>query len=365
MADLRADRHLDGLPDAPSPRSPRRCRSRCSSPRSGSSCAAPPTHCARAPQRPRATRASTSCSRSPRCSRRSRSARSIGAIASRRVPVGNAAGRLFSSWLNPTSMMVGVLAVATSAYLAAVFMAADAGACEPRDGDDGEPARGAARARARQRAGQRRGRRRRSDRAALRRALPVRAPAARQRAGRGDRLGARRGRARSSSCRARSFELARYSAALAVAAIVAGWALAQRPLLLPGLTVQQAAAPHDTLVLVVVAVLGRRDDPVPLAGAAVPARARGRLDHGEPMPRRAGRRRPSQLDRRWRHRAGLLGRIAGACLLAGFGFLTVAEAGWAHAIGVVALLGLSVCGFFAIVPAQLAERRAGPGGRGR
>jgi cytochrome bd-type quinol oxidase subunit 2 len=50
----------------------------------------------------------------------------IGAIASQRVPVGNAAGHLFSSWLNPTSVTVGVLAVATSAYLAAVFLAADA-----------------------------------------------------------------------------------------------------------------------------------------------------------------------------------------------------------------------------------------------
>ena len=42
---------------------------------------------------------------------------------------------------------------------------------------------------------------------------------------------------------------------------------------------------------------------------------------------------------------GLLGRVAGACLVAGFGLLTVAEAGWAHAIGVVALFGFIVVGF--------------------
>src|SRR5205085_4354432 len=36
----------------------------------------------------------------------------VGGIASMRVPVGNAAGHLFSSWLNPTSILVGVLAVA-------------------------------------------------------------------------------------------------------------------------------------------------------------------------------------------------------------------------------------------------------------
>ena len=39
------------------------------------------------------------------------------------------------------------------------------------------------------------------------------------------------------------YEPARYSAAAAVAAIIAGWALAQRPTFLPGLTIQQAAAP--------------------------------------------------------------------------------------------------------------------------
>jgi Cytochrome bd-type quinol oxidase, subunit 2 len=49
-----------------------------------------------------------------------------GAIASGRVPVGNAAGDPWSSWLNPTSILVGLLAIATCAYLAAVFLVADA-----------------------------------------------------------------------------------------------------------------------------------------------------------------------------------------------------------------------------------------------
>jgi cytochrome d ubiquinol oxidase subunit II len=40
--------------------------------------------------------------------------------------VGNAAGHLFSSWLNPISVFIGVLAVASCAYLAAVYLAADA-----------------------------------------------------------------------------------------------------------------------------------------------------------------------------------------------------------------------------------------------
>ena len=52
----------------------------------------------------------------------------------------------------------------------------------------------------------------------------------------------------------RRYEQARYSAAFAVAAIVAGWAIAQQPELLPGLTVSEAAAPHDVIVAVLVSV---------------------------------------------------------------------------------------------------------------
>ena len=50
----------------------------------------------------------------------------IGGIASGRVPVGNAAGNVISSWLNPTSITIGLLAVAAAAYLAAVFLVTDA-----------------------------------------------------------------------------------------------------------------------------------------------------------------------------------------------------------------------------------------------
>jgi len=49
-----------------------------------------------------------------------------GAIAAERIPVGNATGSEFASWLNPTSAAIGVLAVVFAAYLAAVYLAADA-----------------------------------------------------------------------------------------------------------------------------------------------------------------------------------------------------------------------------------------------
>jgi cytochrome bd ubiquinol oxidase subunit II len=49
-----------------------------------------------------------------------------GAVASGRVPPGNARGDLVGSWWNPTSLLGGILAVAACAYLAAVYLTADA-----------------------------------------------------------------------------------------------------------------------------------------------------------------------------------------------------------------------------------------------
>src|SRR5207253_6773671 len=50
----------------------------------------------------------------------------IGALASGRVHAGNPGGSIVSSWLNPTSIAIGVLAVASAAYAAAVFLSGDA-----------------------------------------------------------------------------------------------------------------------------------------------------------------------------------------------------------------------------------------------
>jgi cytochrome d ubiquinol oxidase subunit II len=48
-----------------------------------------------------------------------------GAIASGRVSTAQAPADLFGSWLNPTSILVGFLAIAVCAYLAAVFLVND------------------------------------------------------------------------------------------------------------------------------------------------------------------------------------------------------------------------------------------------
>jgi cytochrome d ubiquinol oxidase subunit II len=172
----------------------------------------------------------------------------VGAIASRRVPVGNAAGNLLTSWLNPTSLLVGALGVATSAYLAAVYLAADAR--RKRDLQLAHEFRS--------------------------RALWVAAIAGILAFGgllvlRVDAPSLWSGLANGAGLIAVGvsavagvltmilvwrgvFGPARVSAALAVAAIIAGWALAQRPEFLPGLTIEQAAAGRATLIAVIVCV---------------------------------------------------------------------------------------------------------------
>jgi cytochrome d ubiquinol oxidase subunit II len=283
----------------------------------------------------------------------------VGAIAARRVPPEVGLGGSLSSWTSPTSLIVGALAVATSAYLAAVFMAADAQRVERASEDE------------------------RSLIEALRtRALLAGAVAGAIALGglavlhsdahflyvrllHGGALAAvivsaLAGLTTLTLVAARRFETARYSAALAVAAIVAGWALAQRPVLLKGLTVQQAAAPHDTLVLVVIAVLAGAVVLFPSLALLFRLVLAGRLDHEAGGEDRAGdlaaaTPAPPLARLLSVSRAGLLGRAAAACLLAGFGLLTIAEASWAHTVGIVALLGFIGCGFFAIVPPQLDE----------
>ena len=53
-------------------------------------------------------------------------AATLGGVASGRIPVGNRAGDPVTSWLNPTSVLFGALAVTASAFLAAVFLISDA-----------------------------------------------------------------------------------------------------------------------------------------------------------------------------------------------------------------------------------------------
>ena len=55
---------------------------------------------------------------------------------------------------------------------------------------------------------------------------------------------------------------------------------------------------------------------------------------------------------------GLLPRLAIACLVAGIGFLTIADAAWAHTLGVFCLFAFIVTAFPAALPPDLLPARS-------
>jgi cytochrome d ubiquinol oxidase subunit II len=266
----------------------------------------------------------------------------VGAIAAGDVPVGNAAGDLWTSWTGGLSLMVGVLAVAFGAYLSAVYLAADAVRHRSREMEQafrqralvaGVIAGGLAVAGLVVLRSEARGL---YDSLVSGDALPALI------------ISGLVGLGTLALVWLRRYEQARYSAALAVAAIVAGWAIGQQPVLLPGLTVSEAAAPHDVIVAVLVSVAAGALVLVPSLALLFTLTLRGRLGYegdagGAPAP--AG---PVQVLSA--SRVGLLARVSLACLLLTLGFLTLADAGWAHAIGVAALFVCVLTGFRAAVP---------------
>ncbi len=265
----------------------------------------------------------------------------IGGLASERVHVGNPGGGEFSSWLNPTSIAIGVLAVASAAYTAAVFLSGDA----ERHGDRDLAERFRTRALA---AGVAAGAvaiaglvvlhfdaerlfRNLTEGAGLP-ALVVSLVA---------------GASTLALVWWRHYEPARYTAALAVAATIAGWALAQSPIFLRGLTIRQAAASHDTLVAVIVAVIAGAVILFPSLALLYRLTLGGQLGDPDLSPIQ------QVAVRQGAARSGSDGRVAVALLLAGIGFLTVANAAWAHAIGVACLFGFILAGFRAVLAGDL------------
>ena len=154
------------------------------------------------------------------------------------------------------------------------------------------------------------------------------------------------------------FGPARATAALAVAAVIAGWAAAQHPRLLPGLTVSQAAAGRATLIATIVGVgvgalgllytlllRGRLDTAVEAAGApegVVPGADSDRAGRAVSSDAAVGRR----IRRALRGpRGGLASAFALASLAAGAGLLVFAEPAWARGLGAAFLVACAVTAF--------------------
>jgi cytochrome bd ubiquinol oxidase subunit II len=206
----------------------------------------------------------------------------LGAIGSGRVPVGNATGDPITSWLNPTGILVGALAVITGAYLAAVYLAGDSVRAGLPD---------------------------------MQRAFRARALIAGVAAGivaigglfvlRDDArplfdgltsggglafviASAGAGGVTLALVWVERFELARFTAAAAVACVTIGWAFAQSPYLLPDqLTLDGAAAGDATLVATLIGVAIGMLILVPSLYLLYSLTLKGRLDQQfEPLDQR-------------------------------------------------------------------------------
>jgi cytochrome d ubiquinol oxidase subunit II len=173
----------------------------------------------------------------------------VGGVVSGRVPAGNAAGDILSSWLNPTSVTIGLVAVTLSAYLAAVYLAADAA----RKGD--HALAGAFRTRGL-------GAGVVTGAVALVGVFVLNSDSKLVYEGLTSGLGLAdlalsgiAGLLTIVLLAARRFAAARYTAAAAVVTIVAGWGIAQSPYILPpDLTVAEAAASDNVLIALLVAI---------------------------------------------------------------------------------------------------------------
>ncbi len=274
----------------------------------------------------------------------------IGAIVLQRVPVGDAAGSIIGSWTGLFSILLGALVVVLCAYLAAVYLAADAA----RAGEAELAGRFRARA---------------IGIALIAGALAIALlPVLHADAHRfysrlvsgpglvGAIISAVGGIGTLGLVVARRFGPARASAAVAVAGLIIGFALAQNPTFLPGLTIAQAAAPTQTIVPLLFAILAGIVILFPSLGFLFALHLGGRFDQPEEDRSTA---RPAQArvgDMISSSRQGLAARTAVAGLLGGLGFLTIADAPWAHIVGVISL---GVCALTAIAAVRPAELAAG------
>jgi cytochrome d ubiquinol oxidase subunit II len=130
------------------------------------------------------------------------------------------------------------------------------------------------------------------------------------------------------------FEPARYTAAVAVAAIVAGWGLAQSPTFLPGLTVEEAAAESSTLVALLVGLGIGAFILVPSLFVLFRLVLAGRFDPGARVSTVGSGRPRAAVDSRRPALGVPLGVGAGAAVV-----LILATVSWLQGIAMLTMLG--------------------------
>jgi cytochrome d ubiquinol oxidase subunit II len=271
----------------------------------------------------------------------------IGGIASGRVPVGNAGGDLFTSWLNPTSLILGVIAVATSAYLAAVYLAADAVRIDRPELALAFRARALVMSVV-------------AGAAALAGLAVVHNDAHRIWDGLTSGAGlaavilsALAGAATIAFVWSKRYGPARMTAATAVTAIIAGWGLAQRPEFLPGLSIQQAAAGRPVIIATIVALGLGAVLLVPSLALLYSLVLRGRFDEEDAGP-------PSEAPVPLASRRDLpLLPAAGLCLVIGVAATVPFDSAWGRIIGVPFLLAFVALGFVSLATAMTAGAETG------
>lgn len=261
----------------------------------------------------------------------------VGGIASGRVPVGNAAGDMVTSWVNPTSAMIGAIAVVTGAYLAAVYLAADARRVGDAELEDAFRRRALIMAVV---AG-----------AVALGALPViRDDAPRLYDGLTHGAGlacvivsAAAGLVTISFVWIRRFELSRVTSAAAVALIIGGWAFAQRPYILPPyLTVKEAASEHGTLIAIVVSAVLAAVLLLPSLSLLYGLLLKGKFDP-EAMVPQPTEGRPVRFGR-WELRVG----VAAGVFIVGALLNIFCQNAWQRGVAVALLLG-GIAGGFALL----------------
>jgi cytochrome d ubiquinol oxidase subunit II len=282
----------------------------------------------------------------------------IGGIASERVPLGNAAGDAIDAWLNPTSMTVAALAVATSTYLAAVWLTGDAARAGRDDLVEAFRRRALGSGAI-------------AGAVALGGLFVLRSDAYRIYDGLTSGSGligllgsVAAGAVTMLFVARRRLEPARWSAAVAVGTIVAGWALAQRPQLLPGLTVEQAAAGDGTLVALLVSIAVGSAILIPSLVLLFSLVLGGRFDARPDEPGSLDRasERPAVVavapaPPSGRSRAG---PAAAVCAVLGVPLTVISDGGATLALGIVLLL-LAVAAAIAFVVPQIALEAADDG----